>query len=112
MAPRKRTISHEKAPATVDALLNSFFWLPTLQTMQSYGRLHDDHDGTKEGVLQIVFSPDGDAHVAIAGGPESGYSPTLRFRTYEGGGLSLRTRNALLILAEAIRLDNLEHPNS
>lgn len=35
---------------------------------------------------------------------------TLRFRTFGGGGLSPRTRNALMILAEAIRRDKEERP--
>jgi hypothetical protein len=34
----------------------------------------------------------------------------LRFRNAFGGGISLRTHNALRMLAEAVRLDNEEHP--
>lgn len=106
---QRKTLSQEKVPGIVQALLETPFWLPTLTTMNTYARLHDDHDGTKEGVLNVVFSPDGDAHVWIAG-IDGRVSQSLRFRNYGGGGVSLRTRNALLVLAEAMRLDSEEYP--
>lgn len=34
----------------------------------------------------------------------------LMFRSYDGGGKSQRVRNALMILALAIKLDNEEYP--
>lgn len=106
--PRKMQIANDKIPATIEALLESHFWLSQIQTMRSYKRLHDDHDGTEEGVLNVMFSPDGDARVWITGSTNDP-RPTLRFRMPgQGGGLSPRTRVALLILADAMRRDNEE----
>lgn len=89
-------------------LLEEPFWLPTLETMKSYTRLHDDHDGTYEGKISVIVAPDGDIHVTI----DKRQGHALRFRMFGGGGMSLRTRTALLILAEAIRLDNADKPQS
>ena len=86
----------------VAELLESSFWLNTLKSKEYYSRLHDDHDGTMEGKIHVYFDDMGDGYVATSG------NYCLRFRTDGGGGRSLRVRNALLILAEAIRLDN-EH---
>jgi len=90
----------------VRKLLEEPFWLPTLTTMKTYTRLHDDHDGTFEGKLSVIVAPDGDIHVTIDKHP----GRSLRFRMFGGGGQSMRTRTALLMLAEAIRLDNADHP--
>ena len=104
----KIKVSDEKIPETIKVVLESYFWLPEVQTMYVYERLHDDHDGTQTGVLNVMFSPDGDARVWITG-EGNDRSPTLRFRMPGvGGGMSQRTRVALLILADAIRLDNEE----
>jgi hypothetical protein len=89
----------------IHALLEKPFWISTLETMKGYSRLHDDHDGTYRGSIYVQFGRDGDAH--ILSDSEAG----LRFRMPEiGGGMSPRVRNALMILAEAIRLDNQERP--
>lgn len=87
----------------IKSFLDKLHWLPTLKSMETYARLHDDHDGTFEGVLLVTFGQDGDAHITTT---ESG----LRFRTFMGGGRSKYTRMALMVLAEAIRLDNEENP--
>ena len=98
----ERLLEHDPMGA-VRAILEKPFWIPSLKTDQIYSRLHDDHDGTKLGHVGVSFSCDGDAWV------HSDFSHhTLRFRTYGGGGMSLRTRCALMLLAEAIRLDNEE----
>jgi hypothetical protein len=52
----------------------------------------------------VVIGPDGDCWVTAGGGQ------TLRFRTWAGGGHSLRVRQALMVLAEAIRRDNEDRP--
>jgi len=52
----------------------------------------------------VIFDRMGDAYLSTGSGKD------IRFRTYGGGGMSLRTRAALLILAEAIRLDNEDRP--
>jgi hypothetical protein len=89
----------------IKRLLEHPTWPPHLQARTPYRRLHDDHDGKREGHLRVVFSDDGDAWVSI---PDVPPGEGLRFRTGIGGGRSLRTRAALLILAEAMRLDNEE----
>ncbi len=91
-----------KIEKTVKKLLETPYWLETLNPDFAYRRDHDDHDGEPKGGLMVMFDEWGDGHVA------TDCHPWLRFRTYGGGGKSLRTRNALMILAEAIRLDNEE----
>lgn len=49
-------------------------------------------------------------HIASWSNPGDVVLDPFAFRTAGGGGRSLRTRNALMLLAEAIRLDNLERP--
>lgn len=75
-------------------------WPKNLETNNLYSRQHDDTDGGDEGHLQVQFSIDGDAWVSIDN------RKAIRFRNYIGGGKSLKTYAALLILAEAIRQDN------
>lgn len=84
----------------LNTLLEGFFWLPSLATNVAYSRVHDDCDGDPSEILEIAVAVDGDVHILLPQGV------SLRFRTWAGGGLSLRTRNALLVLAEAIRRDN------
>lgn len=95
----------------VRALLNDEFWLPSLNTRAAYVRFEDD---SPDGTISVAFSDDGDGHITVLSTPsESGGSLSMRFRTsgpFGGGGQSHRVRNALLILAEAIRLDNEDHP--
>jgi hypothetical protein len=88
--------------------LDAPFWPTELESSTFYARIHDDHDGTYSGVLRLMFGCDGDAHLSVVSDNPFG---SLRFRTFSGGGRSLRTRAALLILAEAIRLDNEENPD-
>jgi len=88
-------------------ILGKPFWIPEIKPRTEYVRLHDDHDGTKKGCIIISFDEAGDAFLYTDLHPHD----VLRFRTLGGGGMSLRVRNALLILAEAIRLDNEDHPN-
>jgi len=91
----------ERAVARV---LQPDYWLQSLDTRTGYTRRHDDTDGERghEQDLTVVIGPDGDAWIEAGGGK------MLRFRTYAGGGQSLRTRQALMVLAEAIRQDNAE----
>lgn len=74
---------------------------------RAFARCQDDHDGerTPEHHLAVGFSPDGDAWVL-----GNGRHPSLRFRGPGGEGCSPRVHRALLVLAEAIRRDNEEHP--
>jgi hypothetical protein len=100
---RKTEMSVQK----IKSLLENLAWPEGLQPRTIYERLHDDTDGEDEGHLRIVIGDDGDAWVSI---PDVRPGEGLRFRTYQGGGCSLRTRAALLILAKAIELDNEERP--
>ena len=82
------------------------FWIPELKVGETFERIHDDHDGKFTGRLIVEFSPDGDAWVTTDGH----HGPPLRFRGFIGGGYSQRVRNALMILALAIKLDNEKKP--
>jgi hypothetical protein len=92
----------EITPALIQAVLETPFWLPTLETNRQYIRVQDDHDGLFDGRIEVSIDQMGDVWFVT----DKHLGPHLRFRTFGGGGMSLRTRNALVILAEAIRLDN------
>lgn len=91
----------------MNTLLEGAYFPPSLQANYAYTRRHDDTNGevTPDHDLTVIMSEDGDTWVDLPGRLH-----TLRFRTYFGGGQSLRVRNALVILAEAIRRDNEERP--
>ena len=86
----------------IKKILETPFWPQQLTIDTQYSRLHDDHDGTGVGSVSVSFDFNGDGyictHTEIPGS-------SLRFRTELGGGMSLRVRNALLVLALAIQLD-------
>ncbi len=90
----------------MNTLIEGVYWPVSLGTQEAYVRRHDDTDGEvgPDQELAVTFGPDGDAWVMLPG------FRSLRFRTWSGGGQSLRVRNALLVLAEAIRRDNAERP--
>ncbi len=94
----------------VKKVLEHPFWISTLRADATYERTHDDHDGTFEGKIAVSFDRMGDAWLTVD--KSSTFGSALRFRTFGGGGNSLRTRAALMILAEAIRLDNEERPEN
>lgn len=81
-------------------ILDTDFWPKDLSTDESYVRVHDDCDGNYTQTICVGFSHDGDAWVTIPS------NRILRFRGPFGGGMSSRVRNALLILAVAIKKDN------
>jgi|KBSSwiStaDraftv2_1062776.scaffolds.fasta_scaffold00022_225 hypothetical protein len=101
----------------IQTVLESFWPLTSVED-GVLERLHDDHDGTYQGKIGVLRAPDGDMHVYVSSRPHGsqlmpgGTSEWLRFRTSGGGGRSLRTHNALRILAEAIRLDAIEDPHA
>jgi len=98
--------SQEKIAKIAHELLDAPFWLQELDTTTEYSRLHDDHDGSGEGRIAVSIDGHGDIyfHTDVA-------FKDLRFRTHAGGGRSLRTRTALLLLALAIKLDGEERPD-
>ena len=87
-------------------ILEDEWWLPSIKTKTNYARLHDDHDGTMKGIINVAFSPDGDGWINVLN-----RMGALRFRNWMGGGKSQRTHKALQILALAIKLDQEEKPD-
>ena len=87
-------------------VLEKPFWIPELDAKTCYERVHDDCDGKEEGKIVVFFDNDGDAYV----GTDKHHGLFLRFRNLIGGGMSLRVRAALMLLAWAIKLDNEEKP--
>ena len=98
----KKIRSENAVAKAMNTLLEGQFMAP-IEDMTSYSRVHDDCDGDPSQSLDVIMSPDGDIHL-VAG------TISLRFRTFHGGGMSPRVRNALIVLAEAIRRDNADHP--
>ena len=87
-------------------------WPPGLDTDEAHKVLCDDKGGRCW--FSVLVAKDGDAHLMAHeegagedGGVEDPF-PSVRIRTYAGGGRSLRTHQALLWLALAIKLDNKE----
>ncbi len=67
-------------------------------------RAQDDHDGDWTQRLIVSVLPNGDTVIAIPSGQP------LRFRNEIGGTRSPATHLALLVLAEAIKLDQASYP--
>lgn len=102
--PKRKTYT----TTDIKALLGeSMIWPEGLEARTRYERLHDDHDGTCQGSTVVCIGDDGDAWIDLQG---KRAFESLRYRTGIGGGSSLRVRNALLMLAFAIKLENEEHP--
>jgi hypothetical protein len=102
-----KKLIEEHPNLVMEALLDTPFWPQALDSEKDHRRYGDDNNS----LLRIVFSRDGDAwwEVWCEHDPEEPGS-VPRFRTYFGGGQSLRTRAALCILARAIDMDNAERP--
>lgn len=101
---KTRECSVERLQKDARRVLEYSFWIDDLYTQTRYERIHDDHDGTYEGRLTVCIGRDSDVWI------ETDTLSPMRFRTYHGGGKSFRVRNALMILALAIKLDNEEFP--
>jgi len=70
-------------------------------------------DMSPTGSLTVVMENDGDMILSVFAVDEISRKERrceVQFCTFAGGGRSKRTREALIMLAEAIRLDNLETP--
>jgi len=99
------------ARLAIQTVLEGSWALTTVDTGEVFKRLHDDHDGSMEGKIGVLRSHvDGDMYIFTETTGKIG-EQWLRFRTSGGGGRSLRTHNALRILAEAIRLDAIQDPH-
>lgn len=85
-------------------------WPQGLSSREVYRVPCDDKGRNGQTFLQVVISEDGDVHVAAHEWeryPEGEPSrfPSIRVRTFMGGGRHHRTRQALLWLAKAIEMD-------
>lgn len=59
-----------------------------------------------EGFMRVIASCDGDFHLTLDHGRnQTGFQPTFRARTFQGGGRNDRVRKALALLALAIAED-------
>jgi len=97
----------------MDALLKQVFWPTSLKSDTAYTRKGDDTDGSNSHIL-VMFSRDSDGWIEVVPhlDPDAEqFSTSHRFRTSFGGGRSLHVRNALLMLARAVELDNKERPD-
>jgi hypothetical protein len=97
----------ENSTEVLRAVVEGNYWPAGLRVGEPYCRVGDDTNGN----IAVSFPIDADGWISILSrlDPEE---PTLshRFRCAFGGGESLRVRNALLVLALAIKLDNDAHP--
>lgn len=81
----------------INKVLTEPYWPPQLESNKCYITTHDDNDGDIiSGAISLIFDICGDAHLSIIGNG-------LRFRTKGGGGRFPKIRNALLLLAIAIK---------
>ncbi len=89
-------------------------WPSKLKMSETYRVMCDDKGRNEGSWLSIFVANDGDVHVQmqdweeVPKGSPSPF-PSIRVRTYAGGGKNHRTRQALLWLAEAMRLDGEEN---
>lgn len=86
------------------------YWPQSLKSEEGFRIFCDDKGRNKGTWLDVFLANDGDVHVSmqdwedVPNGEPSPF-PSLRVRSLSGGGRNLRTRQALLWLAEAMRLD-------
>ena len=94
--------------AVIRAVLEEPCFLPTLKAGAEYSRFGDD---ARNGSITLLIGDDGDAHISVTSDldPDE-FTLFHRFRTFIGGGMSLRVWAALRILAVAIHIDNQEYP--
>lgn len=92
-------------------------WPDGLKQGECYELLCDDKGRAGTCWLRLWIAPDGDVHLMMQDwedAPEGHPNPlpSIRSRTDMGGGRNLRTHQALLWLAQAIRLDAAERSNT
>ena len=90
----------------IKRFLDKPFWLPTLDPHAAYEREPDGADDTGDRRVTVSFGPKGEACLTI------GNAEPVCFQNYMEHGASLRTHAALMVLAEAIRLDNVDRPQT
>ncbi len=85
-------------------------WPKDLKTNTFYQVFCDDKGRNKSSWLKVMVAEDGDVHLVMQDwekcpdGEPSPF-PSIRIRTSSGGGRNPNVRQALLWLAEAIRID-------
>lgn len=91
-------------------------WPAGLKARTAYRIPCDDKGRDGGSWIQVIVADDGDVHVSAQewedikkDGTKPSPFPSVRIRTWSGGGRSRRTRQALLWLAKAIELDNEEN---
>ena len=92
-------MTRENIVKKIQDILEEPFWPKELTTELEYFRTQDDCDGDLSKGLAVSFSRDGDAWIDTD-------RECCRFRSFFGGGNSLMVRNALIVLAMAIKLEN------
>jgi len=90
----------------IKRFLDKPFWLPTLDPHAAYEREPDGTNDTGDQRVTVSFGPKGEACLTV------GNSEPVSFQNYMGNGASIRTHAALMVLAEAIRLDNVDRPQT
>jgi hypothetical protein len=92
-----------------DEMVPDFNWekiWSEVNPKETQARFGDDQ---RHGAITVLFGGDSDAWLNIKSDPDE-LGTAQRFRTYAGGGRSLRVRKALFLLALAIKADNEEFP--
>lgn len=114
LARRIKKMVEAHPDEVMDALLEAMFWPAHLKGDAIYVRRSDDTDGHDNTISVQVATGirAGDAYVEIQSkiDPESNSWGNHCFRSVLGGGASPRVRNALVILARAIQMDNIDFP--
>ena len=101
-------------------------WPEGLQSRTFYEIPCDDDGHLLKSTMKVMIAEDGDVHVSMQRFMDDPKQlppdlkphetmdpfPSVRIRTLAGGGRNTRTRQALLWLAEAIRLDNIDNPEN
>lgn len=91
----------------IRAILERPFWPRQLNVGTEYTRLGDDTSGE----LTVAIAPDADAWITVFSKPDpEEFGQSHRFRSGFGGTENEEVRNALLVLAMAIKLANEKHP--
>ena len=104
MTKRKKIVTGDNLEQVIEELLDTPFWPPGIDTNTIYQVQTDDTDGKPDyGILMVQFSVDGDAWVSQS--TQMGLPDNIRFRNWGGGGHHLRVRNAICVLAMAMKLD-------
>ena len=102
--PKDSSVKRRRAISSDDVLhvVNGIFSLPHIFCCEEYLRRGEQGN---DGVLRIQLGPDCDWRGMTTDEP-------IVFKAPENGGNSPRVRNAIALLALAIKLDNEERPDS